>query len=550
MKDNLLNGRNLSNMVRVPGSERTIVPGARKVGAANSDECISVTVVVRRPTTDSELTSKLEEISVCPIKERRHISYEEFSSTHGANQDDLEKVKKFAKDHNLEVKEVNASAGNVVLLGTIDDFSKAFGVELAIYENQEFTYRGREGHVHIPKNLVNIVEAVLGLDNRPQVRPHIRFLEEGEEGLARANAETGTYSPVEVAQLYNFPSLDCKDQCIGIMELAGGYQSSDLEKYFNDLGVPQPQIIDVSIDGATNNPGVDSNADGEVTLDIEVAAAVAPGAKIAVYFGKNGTTNGFYNAITKAIHDTHNTPSVISISWGKPESEWTPSAMQAMNRAFKDAAALGKTICCSSGDDGASDYRATNPHLDQLAHVDFPASSPFVLSCGGTRLEGSGNTITKEVVWNESSTHNGATGGGISDVFDLPSWQQNANVPPSVNPGGRIGRGVPDVAGNGDPFTGYQVLIGGQQGPIGGTSAVAPLWAGLIANINQKLGHTVGFLNPILYNLSNQAGIFHDITSGNNSYNNVHGYEARPGWDPCTGLGTPDGTELMNKLSE
>lgn len=295
---------------------------------------------------------------------------------------------------------------------------------------------------------------------------------------------------------------------------------------------------------------MDPNADGEVALDIEVTAAVAPGAKIAVYFWKNGTTNGFYNAITKAIHDTHNKPSVISISWGNPESEWIPSAMKAMNRAFQDASTLGVTVCSSSGDDGASYYRAPNPHLDQLAHVDFPASSPFVLSCGGTRLEGSGNTITKEVVWNESSTHNGATRGGISDVFDLPSWQQNVNVPPSVNPGGRIGRGVPDVAGNGDPLTGYQALIDGQQRAIGGTSAVAPLGAGLIANINHKLGHTVGFLNPILYNLSNQAGIFHDITSGNNSYNNEHGYEARSGWDPCTGLRTPDGTELMNKLSE
>jgi kumamolisin len=527
MNDNLLNGRNLSNMVRVPGSERTIVPGSQKVSPANPDERISVTVVVRCSSSNTELTSMIEEMSISPVKERRHITHEEFLSNHGSNKDDLKKVEEFAKGHNLEVKEVNTSAGNVVLLGTIDDFSKAFGVELATYENPEFTYRGREGYIHIPENLSNIVEAVLGLDNRPQVKPHIRFLEEGEEGFARAHAETGTHSPVEVAQLYNFPSLDCRDQCIGIIELGGGYRSSDLEAYFNDLGVPQPQMIDVSVDGATNQPGVNRDYDAEVALDIEVAAAVAPGAKIAVYFGQNGTTDGFYNAITKAIFDTRNNPSAISISWGNPESEWTPSTMQAMNRAFKDAAALGKTICCSSGDDGASDYRDTNP--DQLAHVDFPASSPFVLSCGGTRLEGSGNTITKEVVWNQSSTHRGSTGGGISDVFDLPSWQQNANVPPSVNPGGRIGRGVPDVAGNGDPFTGYQVLIDGQQGSIGGTSAVAPLWAGLIANINHKLGHPVGFINPTLYNLSNQASIFHDITSGNNSYNNVHGYEARSG---------------------
>jgi kumamolisin len=214
-------------------------------------------------------------------------------------------------------------------------------------------------------------------------------------------------------------------------------------------------------------------------------------------------------------------------------------AMQAMDQAFQDAATLGVTVCCASGDDGSSDRVA-----DGHAHVDFPASSPHALGCGGTRLEGTGSTITREVTWNEGEG-NGATGGGVSDVFAQVSWQAGAGVPPSANPGGRKGRGVPDVAGDADPITGYKVLVDGKQFVIGGTSAVAPLWAGLIALLNQHLGHAVGYLNPILYSLRQSSGAFHDITSGNNG-----AYTAKPGWDPCTGLGSPDGAKLMSVLSE
>jgi kumamolisin len=280
-------------------------------------------------------------------------------------------------------------------------------------------------------------------------------------------------------------------------------------------------------------------------LDIEVAGAVAPGAKIVVYFAPN-TDAGFLDAVNTAIHDTLNKPSAVSISWGGAESGWTNQAMQAMNNAFQDAAALGVTICCASGDSGSTDGVD-----DGLLHVDFPASSPYALGCGGTRLEGSGSTITNEVVWNEG-VGGGATGGGISDVFDLPNWQANANIPPSANPGGRIGRGVPDVAGDADPVTGYQVLVDGDQFTIGGTSAVAPLWAGLIALVNQKLGHSVGYLNPGIYGLppSSVSVAFHDIITGNNDITGNNGpYPARPGWDACTGWGSPDGVKLLSALS-
>jgi kumamolisin len=174
--------------------------------------------------------------------------------------------------------------------------------------------------------------------------------------------------------------------------------------------------------------------------------------------------------------------------------------------------------------------------------VDFPASSPFALGCGGTKLVGSGTSITSETVWNENPTDS-ATGGGVSDFFDPPAYQNKAKVPPSKNPGERKGRGVPDVAGDADPATGYAVRVDGQALVIGGTSAVAPLWAGLVALLNQKLGHRVGFLNPLLYGSAVGTGSFRDITSGNNG-----AYPAKAGWDACTGWGTPVGTKLLHVL--
>jgi kumamolisin len=234
-----------------------------------------------------------------------------------------------------------------------------------------------------------------------------------------------------------------------------------------------------------------------------------------------------------------NRPSVVSISWGGPESSWTPQAMTTMDEAFQSAAALGVTVCCAAGDDGSTDGVT-----DGLNHVDFPASSPYALACGGTRLIASGSTISSETVWNELATDGGATGGGISDFFALPTWQAGAKVPPSANPGHRIGRGVPDVAGDADPATGYVTRVDGQPDVIGGTSAVAPLWAGLIARINQRLKTPVGYANPLLYGEAAKAGAFHDITSGNNG-----AYNAGQGWDACSGLGTPIGAAILSALT-
>jgi kumamolisin len=222
----------------------------------------------------------------------------------------------------------------------------------------------------------------------------------------------------------------------------------------------------------------------------------------------------------------------MSISWGQSEDQWTAQARTALDDALLDAAALGVTVTAAAGDNGSSDGGGGT-----TKHADFPASSPHALACGGTSLHSKGTTISSETVWNDGAG-GGATGGGVSDVFALPSWQKGVGVPAGAKSGGR---GVPDVAGNADPETGYQVLVDGKQAVYGGTSAVAPLWAALVARLAQSLGSPLGLLQPTLYPLH---AALHDITSGNNG-----AYSAKKGWDACTGLGTPNGTALLAALT-
>jgi kumamolisin len=526
------------NRVALPGSERFARRGSRVVGAPDPNQQIKISVRVR-PRQPLENLASAKELSATPPRQRNYMSREEFAAKYGANPTDLAKIEAFAHEHKLTVIEASQPRRIVVISGTIAALSAAFGVSLANYEHPEGAFRGRTGPIYIPEDLAGIVQGIFGFDNRPQARPHFRKHK-------KPHTDPTVYTPLQVAQLYDFPTgLDGTGECIGILEFGGGYTTGDLNTYFQGLGIATPSVTAVSVDGVTNLPvpGQDS-PDTEVMLDIEVSGAVAPGAHIVVYFS-DFTEQGWVNAVTTAVNDSVNKPSVLSISWGYPEGQsiWSAAAIQAVNEAFQAAAAMGVTVCCASGDDGSRDQVD-----DGLAHCDFPCTSAFVLACGGTTLNSTGTTITSETVWNDGSS-GGAGGGGISDSIDLPTWQANANVPPSVNPGGRIGRGVPDVAGNADPETGYSILADGEQGTVGGTSAVAPLWAGLIARLNQKLGTPVGFLNPILYSQLASANTLNDITVGNNDITGqIGGYSAGPGWDACTGFGSPNGTAIGNAL--
>jgi kumamolisin len=509
-----------SPKVILPGSERPAPAVASFAGTPDPNQQVTLTVTVRRRAPIPEIPSK-------------QFTREELAQQFGAAPADLQAVVDYAQSEGLTVIGTDVGTRAVTLSGTLAQTQKAFDAQVGVFQEGTRTFRARTGQLTIPASLADVIEGIFGFDQRKQAHTHYRRRGEGGFSTRAAQAQT-SYAPLTVSQAYQYPAANGAGQTIGIVELGGGYSSTDLNNYFAGLGVsPAPTVTAVSVGTGANAPTGDPNGpDGEVLLDIEVAGSIASGANIVVYFGEN-TTQGFLNAITAAIHDATNNPTVISISWGSAESGYTSQALTAYDQAFQDAKALGVTVCIASGDDGSTDGVS-----DGQAHVDFPASSPNVLGCGGTFLSYSNGAIQSETVWNEGSG-NGASGGGVSENFPIPSYQTNANVPGSVNTG-FAGRGVPDVAGDADPASGYNVLIDGQNTVIGGTSAVAPLWAALIAILNQALGHKLGFVNPMLYATPQS---FHDITSGNNG-----AYSAGTGWDACTGLGSPIGSALLQAL--
>lgn len=554
------------NYVALTGSERKPAKGATRVGAADPTERLSVRIYVRRrpdgpPMPDHEHWMKT------PPGQRAFVSGEQFAQLYGASQEDLNKVQAFAASHGLSVVETNAESRQVVVSGTVAQMNEAFQVDLGQYESPTEKYRGREGQIQLPNDLVEIVQSVLGLDNRRVAQRH------NVGGPAGAVALT----PLQVASAYNFPSpLDATGQTVGIIELDGGYQDSDIKAFLSSLGLSLPTITPVPVTqnntlaGSLANP---ISPDIEVALDIDVVAAIAQNADILVYFGDT-TDSGFNAAMSAAINPGagKTVPSVISCSWGGPEVGWTQMAANTMNQTLADAAVKGVTVFVASGDDG-SDCNVG----DGSAHVLYPTSDPGVTGCGGTF------TILgpfSQGTWNDGGPQPpndqpaGATGGGVSDlVFPsqpaLPLWQQNANVPKSVNDN-HVGRGVPDISGQASGYSGYVLTLYGELttaiinpftgspiGPIGGTSEVAPLYAGLTAVMNAKLNQQVGFLNPSLYAFAEQPGfppVFTDINDGvSNQWSAgaadaAHSYTSGPGWDACTGLGVIDGGALLSNL--
>jgi kumamolisin len=520
--------------VELKGSSRRALPGGQDVGPADPKQQIEVSVLLRRGSKPEAFTAATDQMAAQLPRERKYLTREEFAGLHGASDADITKVREFAKEYGLKVLSEEKAARTVKLGGTVEAFAHAFGVALRRYRHSAVEYRCRTGVLTLPASMKDVVEGVFGLDNRPQARAHFR-IRKARPGV-RPNAADVSFSPLDVAAAYSFPAgATGKGQCIAVIELGGGYNASDMGTFFKNLGITTPKVTAVPVDGGANSPtGDPSGADGEVELDIEVAGAIAPAATIAAYFAPN-TDQGFIDAVTTAVHDATLKPSIISISWGGPENSWTEQARDALNSACQDASTMGVTVLVASGDNGSSDGGS-----DNTATVDFPAASPFVVGCGGTKLSITSGKVGSEVAWDELSAGEGATGGGVSEVFALPPFQSGAKVPKAPN--AFVGRGVPDVAGNADPETGYNVVVDGQTTVIGGTSAVAPLWAGLFARINEALGANVGFVNTLLYSAKAEA-TFRDITSGSNG-----SYNAGPGWDACTGLGTPNGTALLAAL--
>jgi kumamolisin len=344
----------------------------------------------------------------------------------------------------------------------------------------------------------------------------------------------GLHSAPEIATLYNFPSgFDGRGVTIGILEFGGRIVPADITNYFKSLNLPAPDVAPVFVDGVS--PKSDVN-DHQVMMDVEIVGAIAPRARIRVYFAPF-TPAGFAHAITRAAADG---VAVLSNGWGQAESYWKDEEIKEMDTALEQAARQHITVLAAAGSRGVTDGVA-----DGRRHVDFPASSQWVLSVGGTALKSEGGRITSETVWR--SDKNDATGGGVSEKFERPDWQSAVSVPNRDD--GRSGRGIPDVVASAAPELGMPIIVHGRSIVVGGTASV-PLWAGLIARIDQALGYNVGYLNPRLYREIGPEGVFRTIAIGDNGVAGVTGYSAGPGWSPVAGWGSPDGMKLLNWLRE
>ena len=527
--------------VRLNGSQRYQRAGAQTLGLADPHQRCEVTVKLRR---QKALPQPEGGKAVLP---RGHLPAE-----YGASPADLKLVEDRLSSFGLEIRAKSAERRTIVVAGSVAKMEQAFKTKLFRSKQGDEVYRSRTGYLHIPRELDGIVEAVLGLDSRRMVkrratRSQARSLLSNQ--LPPPN-QRPWFLPQELADHYNFPKGDGTGQTIGLIELGGQYIERDL-RLFAELAdlpaIPTVNVINVeTLDPSDQN---DPDAIGEVMLDIEVAAAVCPRATLAVYFS-NFTEKGWVDVIDAALDDTTNSPGVLSISYGLAEGAdiWTQQAMDAVNDALQEAALRGITICVAAGDDGSDDQVG-----DGRAHVNFPASSPYVLCVGGTTLlkppQG-----TSETVWFEGDglrrDGGGATGGGVSAAFDRPDWQQSFTDIKSVNPGGRIGRIVPDVAADAAGGTGYFAVALGRPGVVGGTSAATPLWAALIARL-AAAGANVQYLTPLLYQPGGNplgARACNDIKVGNNDSAPIGGYSAGTGFDPASGWGSPDGQKLLNGL--
>jgi kumamolisin len=523
-------------------------PNSVAIRRTNPNKWIELTVGVRR-------LKPLPDLSALEAKrpaERQYMTRDQLRTEHGSDPAAIEKIQKFAVDHQLVVTRNEPASARLGIAGTVANVSHAFGVKLLDYSHPKLgDFHARTGPVSLPTEVVRAITGVFGLNNH-RVMHRLPRSRQKVDASASFSKTRPWFIPTELAGIYNFPNADAHSQCIGLLEFGGGVEQSDVTSYFQKIGLPAPKVQIIAVDGVSTDPTADPDSTGEVMLDVDIAGALAGGAKVAVYFS-TFDEKGLVDILSTVINDRTNDPSVLSVSWGWDENQpftngilWSAAAIEHVNHSLLAAAHLGITVCVSTGDDG-SEAQVQDGH----AHVNFPATSPYVLAVGGTTLHARKGTnkqmAVTEVVWNDGPGSGG--GGGVSDITPIPSWQEG-KVPRSINPGNFAGRAIPDVAANADPNTGYLVMNGGQFGIVGGTSASAPLWASLVTRINALNGARAGNFNALLYTMIGPAGALRDITSGNNDTDGLLDgqFQAGPGWDACTGWGVPDGIKLLTAL--
>jgi len=498
-------------LVPIPGTHRGQWPGSSPAKALASEADVLLTVWLRpKKGGDVDVARALALGATLPPA-RAYAERRLFRAQTNADPADVERVGAYCARFGIKI--VESHWRSVVISGPIDRLVEAFGATVAIFSDAGGKhFRHRSNALHVPRDVAAVVRGVFGLHQWPRSRR-----------LGSLQRHSTPLSASEIVQRYDFPNCDAAGQTIGVLQFRGEFKADDFDRCMQAQGVKPAQPIVKRVDDAAVMHEFETTKDLEAALDAQILGALAPEARIVIYEARDDE-RGFLDAIRSALFDEEFKQSVLSISYGWPEHLWTPAALEVLNELFTVAALVGVSVFCSSGDNGAElDY-------DGKPHVLAPASSPFVHACGATSIVVESGS-EREPAWEQ-------TGGGFSEHFDLPPWQAAAK---SAAAAYKIaaGRGVPDVAAQ--PHPGYTVYLDGVELAMGGTSAIAPMWAALTARINQRLGVPAGFFSPLLY--ASRDPILRDVTDGNNGR-----FQARAGWNPCTGLGVPVGSKIEAAL--
>jgi kumamolisin len=510
------------------------------------NEQILVSIYLRRDKHENGMT--MEEYALAVLAGTKPVlSHDEYVYQFGSIADEVALVEEWATASGLTISESGVDIATVKVFGTAGKFNKLFSIELKKITDDINTYHTFDGELTVPSDINDVVENVAGLDNSVRFTTSLQQVDpELYSSGPLSPSVISSPTPLDLAKAYKFPRSPGNDQsqgkgaCVAIIELGGGYTTQNLTSTFSRVGLSNPTVIDVSVDGGTNDGGINS-ASGEVMLDIWCTGAVAPSAKIVMYFAPN-TFQGFIDTIITPTNDTTNNPSVISVSWGTTDTNWSSGNRASFESALQAAAIKGITVLVAIGDYGT---KAVSSAV--YGTVQYPGTSPYVISCGGSVMTVNDDwSIASERAWGGSLDGGYAGGGGVSTIFSIPVWQNNRSYS-SKTYAGTVStlttRGVPDLAGHAVGYSFYYYSSNTFGAGFVGTSAVAPLFAGLIARINSLSGTRVGFVNAALYNAQSTA--FNDITTGNNTLSSgTSGFQATSSWDACTGLGSPIGTEI------
>jgi len=509
---------------------------ANKVAPVDGSEILKLSIVFPF-NNEEELHEVLLDITN-PTSEnyRQFLNQDDFIEKYGPTLEQLDLVATYFYDRGLYLEGIEPNRLIIKVAGSISAINDIFHTEIYRYEDEkgeQFYAPAYEIQVDASLPIVS----VLGLENRLKLKSHLQR-RNSKLISERPESQIAGLTPAGIQQAYSFPTnLNGSGQTLALFEL-DGFTASDITAYETMFGLPNVPLQVVLVDGASGSPGPGAN---EVTVDIELMIASAPGAtKIIVYEGPN-TAQGVVDTYNRIATD--NLAKVISTSWGIAETFASGSFLQSENLIFMQMAAQGQALFAASGDNGAYDNGST-------LSVDDPSSQPFVVGVGGTHLnlDGSGNYVS-ETTWSSGNGPGQGGGGGISSVWSIPSWQ--VGVANSNNFGSTTMRNVPDVALDADPATGYAIYFNGQWLVFGGTSSAAPIWAGLAALVNQQrannLQGVLGFPNPLIYQggfSSNYHSLIHDVTSGTNGF-----YPAVAGYDLATGWGSPIAGALITYLA-